>query len=83
MTEEELAEAAIARELALLDADLPQKLTDTLGLLRSYRGEDIEQDVEEFARGEVTLEDPLQARMAGAGDAYGIGAAFAHRLERG
>jgi hypothetical protein len=81
MSMNELAERAIARELAFLGADLEQKLTRTVELLRSYRGEGIEADIEAFARGEVAVDDPLQARRADAGDAYGIGALFAHPLE--
>ena len=78
----ELAEAAIERELAVIGPDLEQRLVRIADLLRSYRGEGTEEDIEEFARAEVSVEDPLQSRLADAEDAYGIGAAFARRLDR-
>jgi hypothetical protein len=78
----ELAEVAIQQELAAMEGNLERKLEDTLARLRSFQGEDPEQAAEEFARSEVTIEDPLRARRAGAEDAYGIGAAFARRVER-
>lgn len=78
----ELAEAAIERELAVIGPDLEQRLVRIADLLRSYRGEGTEEDIEEFARAEVSVEDPLQSRLADAEDAYGIGATFARRLDR-
>lgn len=79
----ELAERAIARELAVLGVDLEERLTRTAELLRSYRESDLEQAIEDFVRAEVTVEDPLRARMVPADDAYGVGAVFARPLERG
>jgi len=79
----ELAERAIAHELAVVGADLEERLTRTVGLLRSYRGEEIDDDVKRFARAEVTLDDPLRSRMAEQPDPHGVGAAFARPLERG
>lgn len=78
----ELAETAIEHELALLGADLEQKLSRTAELLRSYRGTSAEADVEAFARAEVSVEDPLESRQATIEDACGIGALFARSLER-
>ncbi len=78
----ELAETAIEHELALLGADLEQKLTRTAELLRSYRGAGVEEDIEEFARAEVTVDDPLRSRQATLEDACGIGALFARSMER-
>jgi hypothetical protein len=79
----ELAEAAIQQELGTLAENLDPKLERTVERLRLYQGEDSERDIEDFARAEVTIDDPLRARRAGAEDAYGIGAAFARRVERG
>jgi transcriptional regulator with XRE-family HTH domain len=78
---DELAEAAIQQELAALAVNLEPNLQRTVELLGSFK-DDPERDVEEFARAEVTFEDPLRARRAGAEDAYGIGAAFARHVER-
>ena len=76
----ELAEEAIAHELAILGADLEQKLTRTARLLRSYRGEGLDDDIEAFAQAEVTVDDPLRSRLSEEADAYGIGALFARPL---
>ena len=78
----ELAETAIEHELAVIGADLEQKLTRVAELLRSYRDTDVEDDIEAFARAEVTIDDPLQSRQATLEDAYGVGALFARSLER-
>jgi|SRR5436305_11287710 len=79
---DELAEAAIQQELAALAVNLEPNLQRLVELLGSFE-EDPERDVEAFAHSEVTFEDPLRARRVRAEDAYGIGAAFARRLERG
>lgn len=80
----ELAEAAIEHELAVLGTDLEERLEHTAELLRSYRGEGLEEDVDAFARSEVEHEDPLRSRRVGSkpDDAFGIGALFAHPVER-
>ena len=78
----ELVEAAIEQDLAVLEGNLEPRLQRTVELLGSYRGE-AERDIEDFAHAEVTVHDPLRARRARAEDAYGIGAAFARRMERG
>lgn len=81
---EELAEAAIEHELALLGAGLEKKLDRIVDLLRSDRKRDLKKDIEQFARSEVMFEDPLRSRMAGPEeDPYGIGAVFGRRLDRG
>ena len=79
---DELAEAAIQQELTALAGNLEPSLQRIVELLGSFE-EDAEHDAEGFARAEVTFEDPLRARRARAEDAYGIGAAFARRVERG
>jgi hypothetical protein len=79
----ELAERAIAHELAVVGADLEERLTRTVGLLRSYRGENVADDVTRFARAEVSVEDPLRSQMTESSDPHGVGAAFARFLERG
>jgi len=82
MSMNELAESAIRHELTLLGADLEQRLTRTVKLLRSYRGVN-QEDVEAFARAEVEVEDPLRSNLCISEDRYGVGAAFARSLERG
>lgn len=81
-----LAEAAIAREAAVLQAkaerEHSRQLDSLVERLRSHKEEDFAADIAEFARAEVTEEDPLQARRIVAEDPHGIGAAFGHRLER-
>jgi len=79
---DELAEAAIQQEMTALAGNLEPNLQSLVELLGSFE-EDPERDAEDFARAEVTFEDPLRARRARAEDAYGIGAAFARRVERG
>jgi hypothetical protein len=79
---DELAEAAIQQEMTALAGNLEPNLQSLVERLGSYE-EDSERDAEDFAHAEVTFEDPLRARRARAEDAYGIGAAFARRVERG
>ena len=79
----QLAESAIERELAVIGADLEEKLTRTAELLRSLRDKDFDDDVAAFAKAEVDLADPLRCRMLETEDEYGVGAAFARPLERG
>ncbi len=76
----ELAERAITHELEILGANLEERLHRTADLLRSYRGEGVERDIEEFARAEVEVEDPLRSRAATVDDPHGVGAAFASRV---
>ena len=59
----ELAESAIEHELALVGADLEQKLSRAAELLRSCREDHVERDVAAFAHAEVTVDDPLQSRQ--------------------
>lgn len=80
---DELAEAAIERELAAVGAGLDTKLTRALERLKSYGPEDQDRDIQELARSEVEVEDPLQARRVESTDPYGIGALFGHPVERG
>jgi hypothetical protein len=59
---DELAEAAIERELAAIGEGLEGKLSRALEGLGSYGPADLDRDIEEFARSEVEVHDPLQAR---------------------
>lgn len=77
----EIAEAAIEREVAALGADLEDRLSRTLELLRSFRREAIDEDVERFAEAEVTEDDPLRSHHRGHQDALGVSAAFARSME--
>jgi hypothetical protein len=78
----ELAESAIEHELALMGADLEQKLIRAAELLRSWREPDVEPDIAAFARAEVTVDDPLASRQVALEDAFGVGALFARSVER-
>ena len=78
---DELAEAAIERELAALGAGLEGKLARSLRRLKPFDSADFERDVKAFARSEVEVEDPLQARRVESSDPYGIGALFADSVE--
>lgn len=79
----ELAEVAIQQELDLMGGGLERRLESIAERLRSFPGEDPAKAAEEIARSEAAYDDPLRARRAGPEDAYGIGAAFARRVERG
>lgn len=79
---DDLAEAAIERELAVV-AGLEDRLAKALERLKSYGPADLEWDIREFARSEVEIKDPLQAHRVEPLDAYGIGALFGHPVERG
>lgn len=70
----ELAERAIAHELAVIGAEPEDRLTRTVALLRSYRGEGVEDDIQEFASAEVDLEDPLRSRLGKTTDPHGAAA---------
>ena len=59
-----LAERAIEHELAVIGSELEEKLRRTIDLLRPYRREEWEADVEAFARAEVTEDDPLRSTAA-------------------
>ena len=58
-------------ELAAVGAGLEGRLARALEGLKSYGPADLERDIGEFARSEVEVEDPLQARLVESGDAYG------------
>lgn len=79
----ELAEAAIERELVAVGAGLEGRLARALDRLKTYSPSNLDRDIKEFARSEVEIEDPLQARRAESPDPYGIGALFGHPVERG
>jgi hypothetical protein len=57
-----LAEDMIGRELRVLAEGLEMELTDTIELLRGYRGRSPEQQGADFARAEVEYLDPLRSR---------------------
>ncbi len=79
MSMNDLAEQAIAHELAVLGADLEERLNRTVELLRTLRSTD-DRDIEAFARAEVEVDDPLRSRAAVHSDPHGVGAAFARPL---
>ena len=58
----DLAEAAIERELTVVGSDLDHRLTRALERLKSAGPTDLDQDIEDFARAELDIEDPLSAR---------------------
>lgn len=78
---DELAEAAIEKELATVGAGLEGKLSRSLERLKSYGPADLDRDIRKFAQSEVEVEDPLQARRVEPPDAYGIGALFGNSVE--
>jgi hypothetical protein len=80
---DELAEAAIELELASVGSEFEGRIARVLERLKSVGPKNLDQDIRDFARGELEVEDPLKARRVEAADAYGIGALFGHRLERG
>lgn len=81
---DELAEAAIERELAAIGTGLEERLVRVLERLKAYDpAANLERAISEFARSEVEVEDPLQARRVESPDPYGIGALFGHSMERG
>jgi hypothetical protein len=57
----ELAEAAIERELTLVGSDQDHRLARALDRLRSADPAALDQDIQDFARGELAIEDPLRA----------------------
>lgn len=57
----ELAEAAIERELAVVGSELDHRLTRALERLKSAGLTDLDQDIRDFARAELEIEDPLRA----------------------
>ena len=83
---DELAEAAL--EIAVLGAGSEGRLKGIAERLEAYGPQDLERDIQEFARAEVASRDPLQARrvsfeMTDKQDPYQIGALFARRMGRG
>jgi len=78
----ELAERAIEHELAVVGAELEEKLKAVVELLGTYRHDDLEPAVDAFARAEIEEDDPLRSRVAERVDPVGVGAAFADPVER-
>ena len=82
----ELAERAIEHELAVVGAELEEKLRRTVRLLGSYRADgadDRAADARAVARAEVEEDDPLRSRAAEPfDDPVGVGAVFADPVER-
>lgn len=68
------AESAIERELASVGAGLEGRLVQTLERLKSYPPANLERDIQDFARREVDVENPLRARRVERQDVHGIGA---------
>ena len=56
----DLAEAAIERELTVLGSDLDHRLTRALERLKTAGLTDLDQDIDDFARAELEVEDPLR-----------------------
>ncbi|HWN40939.1 MAG TPA: hypothetical protein VNW71_01895 [Thermoanaerobaculia bacterium] len=86
ITVAELAEAAL--EIATLGVNAEGRAKRISEKLAAYGPEDLDRDIREFARSEVTFQDPLQSRlvdtrMVDNQDPYDIGALFARRVERG
>jgi hypothetical protein len=83
---QELAKAVAARDASRVRANAEKarahQLDRIVKRLRPYRPEELESDIKNFARAEVEEEDPLQARRIVPEDAFGVGAAFGHSLER-
>lgn len=77
----ELAETAIEQELALMGSGFESRLTRTVELLRSARRAVLDEDIESFAKAEVTEDDPLQSRHLGHQDPLGVSSAFARSME--
>ena len=78
---DDFAEVAIERELAAVGAGLEGKLARSLERLKSYSPEDLDRDIRDFAKSEVEIEDPLQARRIESPDVYEIGALFGDPVE--
>ena len=83
---DELAEAAL--EIAVLSVGMDERAKRISEKLRDYSPDNLERDIREIARSEVTYPDPLQARRVDARlvddqDPYGIGALFARTVGRG
>lgn len=78
----ELAEQAIARELARMGADLEERLRRTADRLGRYRAGEIERDIDDFVHAEVTESDPLRSRRMPVEDSLGVSALFARPVER-
>ena len=78
----QLAEEMIARELGAVALVVEEELTQTLQLLRDYRGGDAEEDAVAFGEAEASVvgDDPAQGRMievpTGVEDPFGVAAAF-------
>lgn len=81
ITTNELAEAAIERELVVVGTGLEGRLARALKRLGPYGPEKLARDVDAFARSEVEVEDPLRAERLETSDAYGIGALFGDPME--
>jgi hypothetical protein len=63
VTIDQLAEAAIERELTVVGAGLEGRLSRALKRLGSYGSEKIGPDIAAFARSEAEIDDPLQATV--------------------
>ena len=83
LSADELAETAIELELASRGTVFEERLDHILRRLQSAGAADFDQAIEDFAHGEVETADPLKAHRVDSPDAYGIGALFGHRVERG
>ena len=80
---DDLAEAAIERELTAIGAGLEGRLARALERLTTYSPADFDRDIGEFARSEVEVDDPLRSHLAETADPYGIGELFGGPVEQG
>ena len=80
---DELTEAAIESEPASMGACLDDKLVGVMERLRTSGPGDLDRAIEDFARVEVEVDDPLKARRVESADAYYIRALFRDRLGHG
>jgi len=80
----EIAEAAIERELDFLAADLEQELLETVEALRGweYTRSHLERDIAAFADGEAFERDPLRSTLLTVADSAGVGDIFAGPVDR-
>ena len=78
---EEVLRSLATRDSERREAERKRKLTIALARLSARSRESDEADAVAFARAEVTVDDPLRSVRVEPGDAHGVGAAFARRVE--
>jgi hypothetical protein len=75
----QLAQDMIKRELRVASLAVERDLSETLALVRAFRGAGLAEDVAAFADAEMNEEDPIQTRLVRVGmhDRLGISEVFA------